>query len=84
MLEFLFAFLETTGNVAGIGAGIGAGLVAMGIGMGIGRIGGSAAEAIARQPQAVNDIRGVAILLSALIEGAGLFGIVVCLLMAIK
>ncbi|MBA3672384.1 MAG: hypothetical protein H0W68_10250, partial [Gemmatimonadaceae bacterium] len=56
-----------------LGAGIGAGLAAIGAGIGIGRIGGSAAEAIARQPAAVADIRGTAIVLSAFIEGAALF-----------
>jgi F-type H+-transporting ATPase subunit c len=80
MFEFLLSLLETTGNIAGIGAGIGAGLAAIGAGMGVGRIGGSAAEAIARQPQAANDIRGIAILTAAFVEGVALFGVVVCLL----
>ncbi|MHC4841511.1 MAG: ATP synthase F0 subunit C [Planctomycetota bacterium] len=61
-------------------AGIGAGLAAIGAGLGIGRIGGSAAEAIARQPEAAGDIRGLAIVLSAFIEGVALFGVVVALL----
>ena len=44
-------------SLAQIGAGIGAGLAAIGAGIGIGKIGGSAMEAIARQPQATGDIR---------------------------
>ncbi|MBX2818671.1 MAG: ATP synthase F0 subunit C [Rhodothermaceae bacterium] len=44
----------------------------LGAGIGIGRIGGSAVEGIARQPEAANDIRGTAILLSAFIEGVAI------------
>lgn len=62
------------------GAGAGAGLAAIGAGIGIGRIGGGAAEAIARQPEAVGDIRGITIITAAFIEGVALFAIVVCLL----
>jgi F-type H+-transporting ATPase subunit c len=65
--------------VPGIAA-IGAGLAAIGAGIGIGRIGGSAAEAIARQPEAVNDIRGAMILTAAFIEGVALFAVIVALL----
>lgn len=71
--------LQAAGSAA-IGAGIGAGIVAIGAGLGIGRIGGSAVESMARQPQASNDIRGITILTAALIEGVSLFGVVVCLL----
>ena len=39
-----------------LGAALGAGLAAIGAGIGIGKIGGSAMEAIARQPEASNDI----------------------------
>jgi F-type H+-transporting ATPase subunit c len=67
-----------------MGAGIGAGLVALGAGLGIGRIGGSAAEAIARQPEASGKIQGAVILTAAFIEGVALFGVVVCLLIALK
>ncbi|MBM3171076.1 MAG: ATP synthase F0 subunit C [Bacteroidetes bacterium] len=63
-----------------LGAGIGAGLVAIGAGIGIGQIGGKAAESIARQPEAVGDIRGTAIVLAAFIEGVALFGAVICFL----
>lgn len=61
-------------------AAIGAGLAVIGIGVGIGRIGGSAVEAIARQPEATSKIQTNMIIAAALIEGAGLFGIVVALL----
>ena len=57
-------------------ATIGAGLAAIGAGLGIGLIGGRATEAIARQPEALGDIRGIVILTAALIEGAALVAMV--------
>jgi F-type H+-transporting ATPase subunit c len=66
--------------VAKLGAGIGAGIAAIGAGIGIGQIGGKAVEGIARQPEAVGDIRSNMIVAAALIEGVAFFAIVVCLL----
>jgi F-type H+-transporting ATPase subunit c len=63
---------------------VGAGLAVIGAGIGIGFIGGKAGEAIARQPEAAADIKGNAIVLAALIEGATFFAIVVGLLFALK
>jgi F-type H+-transporting ATPase subunit c len=63
--------------VAVAGGAIGAGLGAIGAGIGIGQIGKGAVEAIARQPEALNDIRANMILTAALVEGAALFAIVV-------
>ncbi len=78
----LGVILEVVANVAlaKLGAGIGAGLAAIGAGIGIGRIGGSAVEAIARQPEASGDIRSNMIVSAALIEGAAFFAMVICLL----
>ncbi|MCC5918941.1 MAG: ATP synthase F0 subunit C [Cryomorphaceae bacterium] len=61
-------------------AAIGAGLATLGIGLGIGKVGGSAMEGIARQPEAAGKIQTAMIIAAALIEGAGLFAIVVALL----
>ena len=66
--------------LAKLGAGIGAGIAVIGAGIGIGRIGGSALEAIARQPESTGDIRSNMIVAAALIEGAALFAIVICFL----
>ena len=57
-------------------AAIGAGLAVIGIGLGIGQIGGKAMEAIARQPEALGDIRSNMILTAALVEGAGLIAMI--------
>lgn len=59
---------------------IGAGISALGAGVGIGLIGGRAMESIARQPEAVGDIRNNMLIMAALVEGAALFGIVVGLI----
>lgn len=78
----LAIILQAVANtaIAKMGAGIGAGIAAIGAGIGIGKIGGSAMEAIARQPEAVGDIRSNMIVAAALIEGVAFFAIVVCLL----
>jgi len=60
-----------TGSLAAIGAG----LAVIGAAIGIGNIGGKAMEAIARQPEAVGDIRANMILMAALVEGAALIAI---------
>lgn len=75
----LLALLEAAG-IAQLGAGIGAGIAVIGAGLGIGRIGSSAMEAIARQPESTSEIRSNMILAAALVEGVALFAVVVCLL----
>jgi F-type H+-transporting ATPase subunit c len=78
----LSIILQAAANmaIAKAGAGLGAGIAAIGAGIGIGRIGGSAMEGIARQPEAVGDIRSNMIVSAALIEGVAFFAIVICLL----
>ena len=67
-------------GLAQLGCGLGAGIATIGAGLGIGKIGGSAMEAIGRQPDAAGDIRMNMIIAAALIEGVALLAIVVCLL----
>ena len=83
MIEMM-ALLQAGTAVAGsdkglamIGAGIAAGGAVIGAGIGIGRIGGSTAEAMARQPEMAGRIGIQALIFSALVEGAALFGIVI-------
>jgi F-type H+-transporting ATPase subunit c len=59
---------------------VGAALAVIGAGIGIGRIGGSAMDAIARQPEAYSKIQIAMIISAALIEGVALFAVVVALL----
>lgn len=66
--------------IAALGAAIGAGIAAIGAGLGIGKIGSSAMEAIARQPEVAGDIRSNMIVIAALVEGVALFAVIVCLL----
>ena len=56
-------------SLAKIGACVGAGLAAIAAGIGIGKIGSSAMDAIARQPEETNNIRTNMIVIAALIEG---------------
>ena len=63
-----------------LGAALGAGLATVGAGLGIGKIGSSAMEAIARQPEVAGDIRTSMIIAAALVEGVALFAVVVCAL----
>lgn len=63
--------------IAAMGAALGAALSAIGAGIGIGKIGESAMEAIARQPEAAGDIRSNMIVIAALIEGVALFAVIV-------
>ena len=65
-----------TGTLAAIGAG----LAVRGAGLGIGRIGGSAMDAIARQPEAGGKIQTAMIISAALIEGVALFAVVVSMM----
>jgi F-type H+-transporting ATPase subunit c len=83
MLSAILTVLLQAAAGAGIGkmgAALGAGLAAVGAGMGIGKIGASAMEAIARQPEAGGDIRSNMIVSAALIEGVAFFAVIVCAL----
>ncbi|MGP1526992.1 MAG: ATP synthase F0 subunit C [Candidatus Cryptobacteroides sp.] len=65
------------GKVAAV---LGAAATAFAAGYGIGKIGTSAMEAIARQPESAGDVRNSMIIVAGMIEGAALFAIIVCLL----
>ena len=67
-----------------MGAGIGAGLAAIGAGIGIGRIGGSAMEAMARQPESQGSLQTSMLVIAALVEVAALFALVICLMISFK
>jgi F-type H+-transporting ATPase subunit c len=79
LMDLMMVLLSEVAN-SNAGGAIGAGLAAMGAGIGVGQIGKGAVEAIARQPEALNDIRANMILTAALVEGAALFAIIVGLL----
>ncbi|MCQ2336790.1 MAG: ATP synthase F0 subunit C [Paludibacteraceae bacterium] len=67
-------------SLAKLGASLGAAIAIIGAGLGIGRIGGTAMEAISRQPEAAGNIRSSMIIAAALIEGVTLFAIIICAL----
>lgn len=76
MLGMILAAAELTA----VGACIGAAIAAIAAGIGIGKIGSSAMEAIARQPESTGDIRSNMIVIAALVEGVALFAVIVCIL----
>ncbi|HEX5633949.1 MAG TPA: ATP synthase F0 subunit C [Gemmatimonadales bacterium] len=86
MMLNTIAMLQDAATVAGrdtysaLGAALALGLAIIGAGLGLGRIGGQAAEAIARQPEAAGEIRGAALLIAVLLEGATIISLVFALL----
>ncbi|MBA3828381.1 MAG: ATP synthase F0 subunit C [Taibaiella sp.] len=76
MLQAATAVPVVKTGVAAAGGAIGAGIAALGAGVGIGQIGKGAVEAIARQPEAISDIRANMILTAAFVEGVALFGVI--------
>ena len=78
---FFHSFLNSTTMVGSIVA-IGMGLAVIGAGLGIGWIGAKAMESIARQPEAVGDIRANMILMAAFVEGAALIALILAFLVA--
>ena len=79
----MISLLLAADAIANLGAAIGGSLAVIGAGLGIGKIGASAMEAIARQPESVGDIRSNMIIAAALVEGVAFFAVVCCLLVIV-
>lgn len=71
---------EATTSLITLGGAFGSGLIIIGAGLGIGRIGASAVESMARQPEVAANINTAMIIAAALIEGVTFFALIVCLL----
>ena len=69
--------------LAMLGAGLAASIATSGAALGISKIGSSALESMARQPEAAGNIQTSMILAAAFVEGVSLFAVVVCLLVAV-
>jgi F-type H+-transporting ATPase subunit c len=69
---------------AGVGAGIGVALTLVGAGIGFGKIGASALESMARQPEVADRIGTNMLTIAALLEGATFFSLIVCIILAFK
>jgi len=80
MFEFAMLFAQAVADFNKLGAGIGMGLVIIGAGIGIGRIGGSAVDAIARQPEASGTIGTQMLIAAALIEGVTVIALILILI----
>ena len=71
-------------ELAHMGASIGAGLAIIGAGIGIGILAFAALQGIARQPEAIKDIRANMLIAAALIEGLAFLALIICLLGILK
>ena len=74
----IYKHFTMTGSIVALGMG----LAVIGAGLGIGWIGAKAMESIARQPEAVGDIRSNMILMAAFIEGAALIALILAFVVA--
>ena len=74
------SYFLTTDGASKMGGAIGAGIAVIGGAAGIGRIGGSAVESIARQPEVAGNISTAMLITAAFIEGAMLFAVLIGLL----
>ncbi len=72
---------SSTFSGAAVGAGLGAGLIIIGAGIGFGRIGSSALESMARQPEVAARVQTAMIIIAALLEGATFFALLICIIL---
>lgn len=76
----MLSLLLAADAVAKLGAALGGGIAAIGAGLGIGKIGSSAMDAMARQPEKIGDLRSSMIIAAALVEGVAFFAVIIALL----
>jgi F-type H+-transporting ATPase subunit c len=81
MFDFAMILAQNADNLYKLGVGIGMGLVIIGAGLGIGRIGSSAVDAIARQPEASGTIATNMLIAAALVEGLSVIALILMLLL---
>ena len=80
MLAFILLQVAAKAAFGTLGAAFGAAIAAFAAGYGIGKVGKSAIEGIARQPEAAGNIRSTTIIVAGMIEGACLLAVITCLL----
>ena len=80
MLSTILLQAAAGAGLGKLGIALGAAIAVIGAGYGISKIGASAMEALARQPEVSKDIRTNMIIAAALIEGVALFALIVCML----
>ena len=80
MIDFAMMLAQEASTMGVMGIGIGMGLVILGAGLGIGKIGSSAVDAIARQPEAGGTISTQMLISAALIEGVTVIALVLLFL----
>src|ERR1700758_114685 len=78
------ALTSSTLSGSGLAAGLGMGLTIIGAGIGFGRIGGSALESMARQPEVAPRIQTAMLIIAAMLEGATLASVVLLFVIGIS
>ena len=81
MYEFVMMLAQAGSDFGKMGVGIGMGLVVIGAGIGIGRIGGSAVDAMARQPESSGTISTNMLIAAALVEGLSVIALILMLIL---
>ena len=76
----MISLLLAADALAKVGATVGGGLAVIGAGLGIGKIGSSAMDAMARQPEKMGGLQSAMILAAALVEGATFLALVIPIL----
>ena len=76
----MISLLLAADALAKLGATVGGGLAVIGAGLGIGKIGSSAMDAMARQPEKMSDLRSSMIIAAALVEGVAFFAVIIAIL----
>ena len=82
MLQEVAQAVVDLAPLAKLGAAVAAAIAVIGAAMGIGKIGSTALESMARQPEAAGSIQTSMIIAAALVEGVSFFALVVCLMAA--
>ena len=81
MFDYAMILAQDAADLYKLGVGLGMGLVIIGAGIGIGRIGGSAVDAIARQPEASGTIATNMLIAAALVEGVSVIALILMLIL---
>lgn len=81
MFDYAMILAQDSDTLYKLGVGVGMGLVVIGAGIGIGRIGGSAVDAIARQPEASGTIATNMLIAAALVEGLSVIALILMLIL---
>lgn len=79
LLVFASPSMAAEGTSISFSGAIGAGVVILGAGIGMGKLGAAAVESMARQPEVAGNIQTAMLIVAAMLEGATLLALIVCI-----